>query len=372
MKVDMIRLHVLRMTLRAPFTTSFGTQTDRTFVLVEALSEGVAGLGEVTAFSAPLYNEEFTAGAYQVIKQFLAPSIVGRSFSHPSEIIDALSFVRGNAMAKAGLEGAVWDLWAKTQGRPLYDVLGGDRHPVPVGVSIGIQESPERLVEVVHRFVEEGYRRMKLKIEPGRDLAYVEAVRKDFPHLPIMVDANSAYTLEDADHLRQLDSYNLLMIEQPLDHDDILEHAALQRKLATPICLDESIRSPKDAREAIELGACRVINIKVGRLGGLTRSTACHDVCQVRNIPVWCGGMLESGIGRAHNIALATLPNFTLPGDTSASRRYWDEDIIEPGVTVSPEGTIDPPDSPGIGFEPAWDRIARLTEATDEIRSGAR
>lgn len=369
MRIDLIRWRILRMGLRQPFTTSFGTQTDRTFLLVEVGSDGTVGWGEVTAFSAPLYNEEFTAGAEEVIRGFLAPALIGKEMDHPSRAHKAMAFVRGHAMAKAGLEGGIWDLWSRLQDIPLHEALGGTHRAVEVGVSIGIQDSPERLVDVVSAFSAAGYRRVKLKIEPGRDFRYVAAVRKQFPDLPIMVDANSAYTLADADHLRKMDDLGLMMIEQPLDHDDMVEHAALQTRLRTPICLDESIRSPKAARDAIALGACRIINIKIGRLGGLTPAIHCHDICQEAGVPVWCGGMLESGVGRAHNVAVATLPNFTLPGDTAASSRYWDEDIIEPEVLVSPEGTICPPTGPGIGYRPLLERIAMRTESLVELRA---
>jgi O-succinylbenzoate synthase len=362
MRIERLTVRVLTMRLKAPFRTSFGEQRERRFLLVEADCEGVKGLGEVVAFDAPLYSEEFTASALLVIERFLGPALVGVDIDHPSAIPARLAFVRRHPMAKSGLESAVWDAWAKAQGIPLRRALGGEDRPVPVGVSIGIQPSPAALVDVVRRFVDEGYRRMKLKIEPGRDVEYVAAVREAFPDVPLMVDANSAYRLADADHLARLDAFDLMMIEQPLGHDDIDEHAELQRRLKTPICLDESIHTLADAKRAIRLGACGVINIKVGRVGGPTEAIRIHDACRAAGIPVWCGGMLESGIGRAHNVAIATLPGFTLPGDTSASRRYWHEDIVEPEVEVTPDGHILPRPDPGIGYEPVWDRIERLTE----------
>ena len=367
MRLDRVRVRVLRMRLKAPFRTSFGSQTDRRFALVEAEMEGITGLGEVTAFASPLYNEEFTDSAVLVLRDYLAPALVGQEIQHPAEVARLLSFVRRHNMAKAGLEGAIWDAYARGQGVPLWQALGGEARPLPVGVSIGIQESPQALVETVRGFVAQGYRRMKIKIEPGHDLQYVAAVREAFPDVPMMVDANSAYRLEDREHLRQLDQFNLMMIEQPLAHDDIFQHAELQKHLATPICLDESIHTPEDARLAIRLGACGVINVKVGRVGGLEPVRAMEAICRDAGIPVWCGGMLESGIGRAHNIALTTLRGFTLPGDTSGSDRYWHEDVVDPAVTVNRDGTITPPSGPGIGFSPEWERIRRFTEEIVEI-----
>jgi len=351
------------MRLKAPFVTSFGSQQGRRFILVEADLDGVTGYGEVTAFGAPLYNEEFTDSAFLVLRDYLIPRLLGEEIESPSDVVGRLSFVRRHNMAKAGLEGAIWDAFARAQGVPLWQALGGERRPIPVGVSIGIQSSPAELVRVASAFHAQGYRRLKLKIEPGRDIAFVAAVREALPTAQIMADANSAYTLADADHLAQLDPLDLMMIEQPLSHDDIFDHAELQRRLRTSICLDESIHTPADAALAIRLGSCRIINIKVGRVGGLEHVRTIERLCREAGVPVWCGGMLESGIGRAHNVALASLPGFTLPGDTSGSDRYWDKDIVEPPVTVSPDGTITLPDGPGIGYAPDLGTIEALTES---------
>jgi O-succinylbenzoate synthase len=362
LRLDRVRLRFLTMRLTAPFVTSFGSQSERRFLLVEAEMDGVVGLGEVTTFAAPLYNEEFTDGAFLVLRDYLVPALLGREIAHPSEVTERLGFVRRHHMAKAGLEGAIWDAFAKAEGRPLWQALGGERRPIPVGVSIGIQDSPEALAETASRFAAQGYQRLKLKIEPGRDIAYVAAVRRALPEARIMADANSAYRLGDWEHLRRLDELNLMMLEQPLSYDDIFEHAELRRHLATPICLDESIHTPEDAALAIRLGSCRIINIKVGRVGGLESVRRMASIAHAADIPVWCGGMLESGIGRAHNIALASLPGFTLPGDPSGSDRYWHKDITTPPVTVAPDGTIALPDGPGIGYEPDWAEIERVTE----------
>ena len=367
MRLGRVRLRFLTMRLKAPFVTSFGSQLERRFLLVEVEMDGVQGLGEVTCFGSPLYNEEFTDGAFLVLRDYLIPALLGKDLASPSEVIGRLEFVRRHHMAKSGLEGAIWDAFAKAQGIPLWQLLGGERRPIPVGVSIGIQDSPADLARVAAAFHAQGYRRLKLKIEPGRDVAYVAAVREALPDALIMADANSAYRLEDADRLRQLDGLHLMMLEQPLSHDDIFEHAELQRQLATPICLDESIHTPEDAALAIRLGSCKIINIKVGRVGGLENTRRMAALCKDAGVPVWCGGMLESGVGRAHNIALASLPGFTLPGDTSGSDRYWHEDIVTPPVVVEPDGTIPLPDGPGIGYAPDWQAIERVTESTHDF-----
>lgn len=369
MKLNHVRLRVLTMRLKAPFVTSFGSETDRQFILVEADLDGVTGLGEVTCSAQPFYNEEFTESAFLVLRDFLVPALIGKDIQHPSEVTDRLSFVRRHNMAKSGLEGAIWDAYAKSRNEPLWKTLGGVDKPIDVGVSIGIQKTPEDLVRTATAFHEQGYQRLKLKIEPGHDLAFVSAVRAALPDARIMVDANSAFRLKDADHLRELDAFHLMMIEQPLAHDDLYEHAKLQARIETPVCLDESIHTPQDAAVAIELGSCRIINIKVGRVGGLENVRRTEAICRSQGIPVWCGGMLESGIGRAHNIALTSLPGFTLPGDTSGSDRYWHRDIIDPPVTVSPQGTITLPQGPGIGFEPDWDAIEAFTQRTLDIQA---
>jgi O-succinylbenzoate synthase len=303
-----------------------------------------------------------------VLRDFLVPAAFALEFEHPRELAPAFARVRGHEMAKAALEMAVWDLFARRAGAPLHRVIGGRGGVVAAGVSVGLQKDVGALVAAVEREVAAGYRRVKIKIKPGADRALVEAVRERFPSLPLMVDANSAYTLADAPVLRGFDAYDLMMIEQPLAWDDIVDHATLQRQVRTPLCLDESIRSADDARRALEIGACGVVNIKAGRVGGFSGSLAVHDVCRARGVPVWCGGMLESGIGRLANVHLQTLPGFTLPGDTSASARYFPEDLIDPPVTVSPDGTIAVPEDPGIGHEIVWPRVERATVARQEWR----
>lgn len=369
MQLRRVVLRTLTMRLKAPFVTSFGQEFDRRFILVEVDLDGVTGLGEVTCSAQPFYSEEFTDSALLALRDFLIPALIGKEIAHPSEVIDRLAFVRRHNMAKSGLEGAIWDAYAKSRGEPLWKVLGGEDRPIGVGVSIGIQKTPEDLARVASEFHAQGYRRLKLKIEPGHDIEFVAAVRDALPEARIMVDANSAFRLKDAPHLRELDRFDLMMIEQPLAHDDLYEHAKLQAQIQTPVCLDESIHSPEDAKVAIELGSCRIINMKVGRVGGLEMVRRTERICRENGIPVWCGGMLESGIGRAHNIALTSLPGFTLPGDTSGSDRYWDRDIINPPVKVSADGTISLPKGPGIGYEPDWDAIRAVTESVYEAKA---
>jgi len=301
------------------------------------------------------------------LKDFLAPMVVGHEIAEASEVSGLMKKVRGNRMAKAAIETACWDLESRRAGVPLWQHLGGVHAEIPCGVSIGIQESPEALLEKIERELADGYQRIKIKIKPGWDLDVVRRVRERFPEIRLMADANSAYTLADVPLFRTLDEFNLMMIEQPLAHDDMFDHAELQRHIKTPICLDESVRSAQDARHAIEIGACRIVNVKLGRVGGHSKAKDVEQVCRENRIPVWCGGMLESGIGRAHNIAMATLAGFTLPGDVSASARYWEEDIIEPPVTVAPNGTITAPDKPGIGFEVNRARIEHLTSRSERI-----
>jgi O-succinylbenzoate synthase len=305
--------------------------------------------------------------AWHIIRDFLWPILKGMEFRSASDVWDLLARVRGHNMAKGGLETAIWDAEAKQKNRPLAKLLGGVREEIPCGVSIGIQPTIDALIAKVEKELAAGYQRIKIKIKPGMDVEPARALRERFPRIRLMVDANSAYRLEDAPLLKQLDAFYLIMIEQPLGWDDIYSHAQLQRQLETPICLDECIHDIEHARAAIEIGACRIINIKLGRVGGHTAARRIHDLCQTKSIPVWCGGMLESGIGRAHNIAMSTLANFTLPGDVSASRRYWDEDIIEPEVEVTPQGTIRVPSAPGIGYKPRIDRIDALTRRLEVL-----
>ena len=361
MKVERLTLREIRMRLKAPFETSFGVTKDRPVLLVEVLCDGVSGWGEITAMQSPSYNSETTETAWHVVSDFIAPSIVGRELSSAAEWAHEPLGIRGHNMAKGGVESALWDADAKLRKVPLWKRLGGTRQEIACGVSLGIRENPDSLVNRVESELASGYQRIKLKIKPGKDIEYVAAVRKNFPNILLSVDANSAYTLEDAPHLQELDAFELLMIEQPLAWDDIYSHARLQSSLRTSLCLDECINHRSDAETAIELRACRIINIKLGRVGGHTGARKVHEVCATNGVPVWCGGMLESGVGRAHNIAMSTLPGFTLPGDVSASSRYWHEDIIEPEVSVSPQGMISAPTDSGIGYAVRQDLIDKLT-----------
>jgi o-succinylbenzoate synthase len=350
MRIESITLHELEMRLKSPFETSFGVTQKRRILLVEMTADGVTGWGEVTTGEAPFFNYETTDTAWLVISEFIAPLIIGTHIGTATEFPQLVSRIRGHQMAKAGVENALWDIEARQKNVPLSKLLGGTREEIASGVSLGIRETPQSLIEKVEEELSKGYRRVKMKIKPGKDLDFVGAVRKQFPRALLSVDANSAYSLEQVDHLRKFDEFELLMMEQPLDWDDIYSHSKLQKQIKTAICLDECISNARHAEGAIEVGACRIINIKLGRVGGHTEARRVHDVCQQHSIPVWCGGMLESGVGRAHNVAMSTLPNFTLPGDVSASKRYWEEDIVEPEVEVSPRGTIRVPDAPGIGY----------------------
>jgi O-succinylbenzoate synthase len=361
MKIEFIVLREIRMSLKSPFETSFGTTQARRIILVEVIVDGATGWGEVTASETPAYNAETTDTAWHVLSDFIAPSLIGKVVSGASDVPTLLSHIRGHEMAKSGVENAIWDADAQVKGLPLSKLLGGTLEQINCGVSLGIREDPRTLVGKVADEVLRGYQRIKLKIKPGKDLAHVAAVRKEFPDIRLSVDANSAYRLEDAAHLRELDAFQLLMIEQPLHWDDIHAHAKLQAQIQTAICLDECIHNTRHAVSAIELQACRIINLKLGRVGGHTEAWRVQEVCRHLSIPVWCGGMLESGIGRAHNIAMSTLPGFALPGDVSASQRYWDEDVIEPEVTVTALGTIVVPKAAGLGYSVRRRRIEQLT-----------
>lgn len=375
MKIESVTIREVRMRLKSPFETSFGITQDRRILLVEVIADGVRGWGEITTVEAPSYNSETTDTAWHIVSDFIAPAIVGRNLATASEISPLVAGIRGNYMAKAGVENALWDIEAQQKRTPLWKLLGGIREEIACGVSLSICESPEALVEKVERELASGYQRIKLKIKPGKDENFISSVRKEFPNILLSVDANSAYRLEDAQHLRRFDDFKLLMIEQPLDWDDIHSHAILQKQINTPICLDECINNDRHANAAIESGACKIINIKLGRVGGHSGARKVHNVCTAHEVPAWCGGMLESGIGRAHNIAMSTLPGFTLPGDVSASRRYWADDVIEPKVEVSARGTILAPQSPGLGFAVKDDLIERLTVRTrnwhDAVRVSA-
>lgn len=349
--IKQLNLRKAEMRLKEPFSTSFGTLQDKEFFIIEVLDgEGNIGYGESVAFSAPWYTEETVKTTFHMIEDFLLPILKEHPVEHPDEVFELFRRIKGNNMAKAAVEGAIWDLYAKRKKLPLFRVLGGERKTIDVGISIGLKPTIKELLQTMEEALEKGYKRIKLKIKPGADIEMLREVREVFPDTPIMADANSAYTLADINHLKQLDELSLLMIEQPLAHDDIVDHAKLQKELHTPICLDESIRSLADAKKAAELGSCKVINIKIGRVGGLSEAKRIHDFCKENGIAVWCGGMLEAGIGRAHNIALSTLSNFVFPGDVSASSRYWEKDIIEPEVIVN-DGVIQVPDNPGIGYE---------------------
>ena len=361
MKIDRLELRLLRLPLVSPFRTSFGRTDDKEFILVRLLGDGLEAWGECVADPAPYYSPETNQTAWHLLTGFLGPRLLALEFSHPREVFPAFRAIRGHNMAKAALEMAAWDLFARREGQPLSRVLGGSRARIASGVSIGIQDSFDQLASKIAVELEAGYRRVKIKIGPGWDVEIVRRVRERFGAVPLMVDANAAYTLADADRLAALDAFGLMMIEQPLEYGDLADHARLQRRMATAICLDESIQSARTARDAIDAGACRVINIKPGRLGGFSESVAVHDLCAAAGLPVWHGGMLESGIGRVHNIHLSALPNFTLPGDVAASRRYFVPDLVEPPVEVGPDGTIAVPGGPGLGVAVDSDRIAHAT-----------
>jgi O-succinylbenzoate synthase len=371
-RIERLDLRLLRLPLVRFFETSFGRVHERTFLLVRVEQDGAAGWGECVAEWHPYYSSETTRTAWHVISEFVAPLVLGREFDCPSEIVGVLRRIRGHHMAKAAVEMAAWDLFATEQGRPLARVLGGSpaliERGIASGVSIGIQDSLEELVERVATELDAGYRRIKIKIKPGWDVRAVERIRERFGSIPLMVDANAAYGPEDGPLLQQLDPFDLMMIEQPLDYDDIARHAALARQIRTPICLDESIHSVHRAAEAIAAGACRIINIKPGRVGGHAESIAMHGLAADHGVPVWHGGMLESGIGRAHNIHLSTLPNFSLPGDVAASRRYYAPDLIDPEIDVRSDGTIAVPTGPGIGVTIVMDRVEAATEEHAELR----
>jgi len=364
MKIDKIELVLCGLPYVHFFETSLGREEERTFILVKVFAEGICGYGETVADKAPLYSYETTETAWLVLKDYLIPLVFQKSLDEPEKFYDEVRIFKGHPMAKAGLELALWDLVAKQKNLPLWKLYGGSQKEIPSGVSIGIQDSEFQLIDRIHAFLEEGYQRIKLKIMPGWDVAICRKVREKFPEIRLQVDANGAYSLNDKKILIDLDEFNLEMIEQPFAPYDLWDHSRLQKELQTPLCLDESITSAETARKAIEMGSCRIINIKAGRVGGIIESQKIHDVCRKNSLPVWCGGMLESGIGRAHNIHLATLPNFRFPHDLSASKRYYTEDLIEPPIDITPQGTIRVPEQPGIGVSPQEKRIqkARLMQ----------
>ena len=361
-RIDVIKLRQIRMPLVHFFETSFGRTYTRDIVLVEAVADGISGWGEVTAGENPFYNEEWTDSAWLILRDYVAPRLLKWNLEKAGDAGSRTAHIRGHNMARGGLEAACWDLEARMLGLPLWKHIGGGaRREIPCGVSIGIQDSVHQLLEKIEAELAAGYQRIKMKIKPGWDVDVLEQVRQRFPGIKLMADANSAYTLADLDRLKALDQFYLMMIEQPLAHDEIIDHVRLQAALETPICLDECIRSAHHADQAIRMGACRIINIKLGRVGGFAEAKRVHDVALRASVPVWCGGMLEAGVGRAHNVALATLPDFVLPGDVSASRRYWARDIIQPAVETTPRGTIEVRDEPGFGYALDLDYIQALT-----------
>ncbi len=367
MRLQALTLREIHLQLVAPFETSMDRVTERRIILAEAHVDGISGWGECTAGETPYYCPEDTETAWHILRNFIWPRLSGRELSCAGDVWPLLGQIRGHNMAKATVETAVWDAEAKLKNIPLWSLIGGERQEIPCGVSIGIKESLDELSSTVKKELDAGYQRIKIKIKPGKDLAPVQRLRQDFPRIKLMVDANSAYRHEDLPLLKQLDAYYLMMIEQPLGWDDLFGHVEVQKNLQTPICLDECIHTYEQAEAAIALGACKIINIKLGRVGGLLQAKRIHDLCQRHNVPVWCGGMLESGIARAQNIAMSTLPNFSLPGDVTASKRYWHEDVITPEVTVTAEGTIQVPRGAGIGFTPRMDRIASITVRQEHL-----
>jgi len=369
MRIDEIVLREVHMPLVRPFETSFGVTRNRRVLLAEIKSEGLTGWGECTAGEHPYFSAESTDSAWTVITQELGPMLLAQPPEHGGKCPKIFGLVRGNRMAKAALENAIWDIEAQREGVSLAHLLGGVRDTIACGVSLGIQASIPELMAIVEKELAAGYQRIKLKCKPGWDVEVFEKVRSRWPAIMLSCDANSAYKLRDADHLVSFDAFDLLMIEQPLWYDDFYYHSMLQKRLQTPICLDESIRNRRDVLAAIEMQSCKIINVKLGRVGGFSEAIAVHNAAQERGIPVWCGGMLETGIGRSHNIALSSLENFTLPGDISASARYWAQDIIEPEVTVSAAGEIRIPDTPGRGYEVRTDLVERLTVRRETIRA---
>ena len=367
MRLQSLTLREIHLKLLTPFETSMDRVTERRIILAEAKVDGVSGWGECTAGETPFYCPEDTDTAWHILKNYLWPMLKGREFTSAADVWSLLEHVRGHNMAKATVETAIWDAEAKLKNIPLWKLIGGERQEIPCGVSIGIKDSLDELVANVKKELAAGYQRIKIKIKPGKDIQPVQRLRQDFPRIKLMVDANSAYRKDDWPLLKQLDAFYLMMIEQPLGWDDLFGHVEVQKNLQTPICLDECIHTYEQAEAAIALGACKIINIKLGRVGGLLQAKRIHDLCQKHAVPVWCGGMLESGIGRAQNIAMSTLPNFSLPGDVSASNRYWPEDVIHPEVTVTPQGTIKVPQAPGIGFTPRRDRISSITTRQDHL-----
>jgi O-succinylbenzoate synthase len=369
MKIDAIILRELHVPLVRPFETSFGVTSNRRILLAEVRSEGLTGWGECTAGEHPFFSAESTDSAWQVLLNELGPMLAASTPEHGGDCPRIFKLVRGNRMAKATLENAIWDIEAQRERVSLSRLLGGVRDVIACGVSIGIQASIAELMTLIERELAAGYQRIKLKCKPGWDLEVFEKVRSRWPEIMLSCDANSAYKLKDVDHLVQFEAFDLLMIEQPLWYDDFFYHSLLQKRLQTSVCLDESIHNRRDALAAIEMESCKIINIKLGRVGGFSEAIAVHNAAEERGVPVWCGGMLEAGIGRSHNIALSSLENFSLPGDVSASRRYWREDIVEPEIEVSSAGEITIPDAPGRGYQVRADLVEKLTVRKEQIRA---
>ena len=368
MKIERVDLFHIRLPLVNFFETSFGRIYDRQVVLLRAFSDGLEGWGECVAEDLPLYSYETVETSWQVLSSWVLPKML--KGNHETETFQRqFDWIRGHPMAKAAAEACLWDIESQRQNIPLWKLLGGTREKILCGVSIGIQDNLEQLLEKVESELRDGYRKIKIKIKPGWDLNAVAKIRQEYPDISLMVDANSAYRLEDSEHIQKLDDYDLLMIEQPLRYDDIWEHRELQERITTPICLDESIRHAQDTRFAIEAGACKIINIKVGRVGGQVEAIRIHDYTEAQGVPVWCGGMLETGIGRAHNIALSTLANFSLPGDVSASRRYYQRDVVNPAIEVTSDGLIEPPMSTGLGYVPDLAYIRNISVRSESFRA---
>ena len=369
MKIESITLHHISMPLVAPFETSFGRETDRQCILITLRASGLTGYGECVATRDPGYNYETAGTAWHILKDFVAPLILAQDVTDAQDFQKRVEGIRGHHLAKAGVEMALWDLLGKRDGKSLKEMFGGTRDRVAVGVSIGIQQSASALVRTVESYLDKGYRRVKIKIKPGREVDETSAVRRAYPDLRLQVDANSAYTLETAGALKPLDDMDLLLIEQPLYEDDIWDHRKLQAEFKTPICLDESVISPRHARYALEMEACQIINIKPARVGGLSQGLAIHEYCRDRSVPVWCGGMLETGVGRASNLAIASLAGFTLPGDISASDRYYQRDITKERFVLNDDSTIDVPNGPGLGITIDQDALKQFTLAETFLKA---
>jgi len=361
MKIERINLYHIRMDLRSPFETSFGRIHTRDCILIEGFCDGIVGYGECAADRDPGYSYETSLTAWHILRDFLIPSVLNKDIRNIPEFLKNIQSIRGHPMAKAGLEMVYWDLIGKIENRPIKGLIGGTYEKIKVGVSIGIQETPKQLVDTVNQYLSQGYARIKIKIKPGRDVGDTGAVRKAFPNIMLQVDANSAYTLETAENLLPLDNLDLLLIEQPLSEDDLWDHRQIQKQFKTPICLDESITSPRHARQAIEMEACKIINIKPGRVGGISQAIKIHNIAHTFDIPVWCGGMLETGVGRAANLSLSSLRGFTLPADISATERYYEEDITLQTFHLNQDSTIDVPTGPGLGIEVVPEAIKRAT-----------